>query len=428
MVCDSLRRDLIRQDVAPTLTHLQQTACDFAKARSVFPSTTRVSAASIATGHLPARHGLLGNTMAIDEGNGLMCLSVGKPDFRDRLRRATGRTLHVPTMAERLHNVGGFVAMSNVSPGAAYFLDPDGFGFVYHRAGSFSPGLRPVAAEDHLAIKVGAVGDAIMTDRFCSEVLLGRRASLGILWLSEPDHTGHIAPLGSPAHLDAIASADRHVAQVLNTVARLERAGEDVLTIVCSDHGMETVRNTIPLTTNLVAAGLKASDGSSEIVVAPNGTSALIYVAPHARNRIAGLHAYLKVQPWVQQVFSGADLARIGLPGGTVGLALTLATENRSNPFGVTGYGDIVTDPDDNKDYTGHGQHGGLGPNEQCPFLIVSGGGFRTSRKTSVSASLVDIAPTVLRHLGLGYDGMEGQPLPFNPPPLLDHRADGALD
>ena len=44
---------------------------------SVFPSTTRTSAASIATGCLPARHGLLGNTMAIDEGDGLVCLSVG---------------------------------------------------------------------------------------------------------------------------------------------------------------------------------------------------------------------------------------------------------------------------------------------------------------------------------------------------------------
>ena len=47
------------------------------------------------------------------------------------MRRVTGRTLRVPTMAERLASSGGQIAYSNVSPGAAYFLDPDHFGMVY---------------------------------------------------------------------------------------------------------------------------------------------------------------------------------------------------------------------------------------------------------------------------------------------------------
>src|SRR5258708_15057250 len=124
VICDSLRADLITARDAPFLTELGQLSARFAAHRSVFPSTTRTSAASIATGCLPARHGLLGNTMALDEGDGLVCLSVGKPDFRDRLRRATGRTLHVPTLAERLAGAGrATIALSNVSPGAAYFLD-----------------------------------------------------------------------------------------------------------------------------------------------------------------------------------------------------------------------------------------------------------------------------------------------------------------
>src|SRR5207245_6326150 len=95
VICDSLRADLITPADAPFLTELGQRSARFANHASVFPSTTRTSAASIATGCLPARHGLLGNTMALDEGEGLVCLSVGKPDFRDRLHRATGRTLHM---------------------------------------------------------------------------------------------------------------------------------------------------------------------------------------------------------------------------------------------------------------------------------------------------------------------------------------------
>src|ERR1700752_4001626 len=153
VICDSLRADLISPRDAPFLSEFGQRSARFANHQGVFPSTTRTSAASIATGCLPARHGLLGNTMALDEGDGLVCLSVGKPDFRDRLHRATGRTLHVPTLAERLARVGQVaIGFSNVSPGAAYFLDPDGYGWVYNAAGSYGPGRRPLPAEDGLAI------------------------------------------------------------------------------------------------------------------------------------------------------------------------------------------------------------------------------------------------------------------------------------
>src|SRR5436305_9152830 len=106
VICDSLRADLIMPRDAPFLTEFGQRSARFANHSSVFPSTTRTSAASIATGCLPARHGLLGNTMVLDEGEGLVCLSVGKPDFRDRLYRATGRTLHVPTFGERVSRHG----------------------------------------------------------------------------------------------------------------------------------------------------------------------------------------------------------------------------------------------------------------------------------------------------------------------------------
>src|SRR6266481_1565386 len=116
VICDSLRADLIIARDAPFLTELGQRSARFAAHSSVFPSTTRTIAASIATGCLPARHGLLGNTMALDEGEGLVCLSVGKPDFRDRLHRATGRTLHVPTLAERVSGSGETAIAIAVSP------------------------------------------------------------------------------------------------------------------------------------------------------------------------------------------------------------------------------------------------------------------------------------------------------------------------
>src|SRR5437763_9674338 len=179
VICDSLRRDLISPDDAPFLTELSERAAFFAAHRSVFPSTTRASAATIATGCLPARHGLLGNTMALDEGDGLVCRTAGAPDFRDRMRRATGRTLRVPTLAERLRWHGETsISAANVSPGAAYFQDPDGHGWVHHAAGRVGPGCRPIDDPASAGLQKGIAGDRAMTERFCAELLEGRAPSL----------------------------------------------------------------------------------------------------------------------------------------------------------------------------------------------------------------------------------------------------------
>jgi predicted AlkP superfamily pyrophosphatase or phosphodiesterase len=412
VICDSLRRDLVTPRDAPFLADFGRRSARFEQHRGVFPSTTRTSAASITTGCLPARHGLLGNTMALDEGEGLQCLSVGKPDFRDRLHRATGRTLHMPSLAERVAGAGGTaIAFSNVSPGAAYFLDPDGFGWVYNAAGSFGPGRRALPPEESVAVKKGDAGDTAMTLRFCEEVLREKRPQLAILWLSEPDYTGHSSPLGSPAHRAAIASADANVGRVAETVARLDPAGKEILFIVGADHGMETVERTIDLDGLLIEVGLKRAAGSSDVVVAPNGTAALLYFAAPEGPLVGRVARFLGQEEWVGRIFVGAELASVGLPTERhLRIALTLAADDRENPHGVPGTGHIVRDALEPKEVAGFGQHGGLGKNEQRPFLFIRGGGFSPGIRHAPS-SLVDIAPTALAHLGLGAAGMDGRPL-----------------
>ena len=198
--CDGLGIDWLTPERTPVLHALAQQSLWCPDHHAVFPSVTRVSAASVATGCHPARHGLHGNRMALAEGAGFTVRDVGKPDFRDHMRRATGGTLKVPTLAERTAGAGGFIGFSNVSPGAAYFLDPDNFGHVYHRAGSFAPGGKSL---EPLAVSHDTAGDKAMTARFCDEVLRQRRPAVSILWLTDPDHTLHGTPLGSPQHLAA---------------------------------------------------------------------------------------------------------------------------------------------------------------------------------------------------------------------------------
>ncbi|HZK91006.1 MAG TPA: alkaline phosphatase family protein [Stellaceae bacterium] len=414
VICDSLRSDLISPGDTPFLVELGGRATAFAAHKSVFPSTTRASSASIATGCLPARHGLYGNTQALDEGDGLVCRNVGAPDFRDRMRRATGRTLRVPTLAERLRWHGeAAIVCSNVSPGAAYFQDPDGHGTVYHAAGSYGPGLTPIDDPASAALQKGIAGDRAMTERFCADIVEGRAPALAVMWLSEPDYTGHHSPLGSPRHRAAIAAADDCVRRVFETVRRLDPQGEDILFLTGSDHGMETVSEAIDVTGVLVAAGIKAAPDSRDVVVAPQGISATIFFSEAARDRTVATADYLGRENWAGRVVAGAELAAIGLPTHTaLQVAVAMATDDRVNPHGVRGYGAIVSNPDDSESKIGFGQHGGLGRHEQSPFLIAEGGGFGRRVETQAT-SLIDIAPTVLRHLHMDHDDMDGQALPL---------------
>lgn len=406
VVCDSLAADLVHARRTPALHAMRAHAAVFTRARSVFPSTTRTSSACMATGCYPMAHGLLGNTMVIDEGQGLVCLSAGAPDFLDRLRKATGQSLQRPTLAQRVAGHGGAVVMSNVSPGAAYLHDPDGFGHVHHRKGSYGPGRVPLPESP--PIDVGMAGDAWMTERFCRDVLTQGGPALGVLWLSEPDHTAHHHPLGSPAHLAAMAHADRCVQQVRAAVRAVDPHGEAILLLACSDHGMETVHRRIDVEGGLIGAGLKASRASTEVVVAPNGTSVLFYFSDPGTALVDRVSRWLAEQDFCERVVQGGELASLGLPTtGPLGLALTMRQYDTPNAFGVPGLSDSASSPFSSSSAPGNAQHGGLGPNEQHPFLFIEGPGFSPGERHQ-AVSLVDIAPTVLQHLSLPADGMQG--------------------
>jgi len=409
VICDGHRADMVSPALCPAIAGLTRTGQRFMAHRSVFPSVTRASSASIATGCHPGRHGLHGNTMGLPEADGYAVRDVGHPGFRDWMRAATGRTLKVPTLAERLG--GDAVVFSNVSPGAAYFQDPDGHGFVYHRDGSFAPGLQAVATAGHLAVSHDAAGDRAMTERFCREVLRERRPALALLWLCEPDHTMHANPLGSPAHLDAIAAADACVALVAETVSQLRAGGDDILFMVGSDHGQETVERAVALDRLLVEAGLKLSLTSTDVAVAGQGTSGLLYLAEGAAPRLRPIADWLARQDFIADLLVGHEMNAFGhAPEGGLAIAFSMRKSGAANGYGVPGLSDVVV-ASGGKEVLGVGQHGGLGRYEQAPFLIATGSAFAAHTECHAASSIVDIAPTVLAHLGRDTGGMDGGPL-----------------
>lgn len=412
VVCDGLRADLLRPDLTPNLCRLMSLGRLFSKHRSVFPSTTRTTSASIATGCRPGRHGLQGNAVALDEGAGLVPLTAGAPDFRDRLRKATGKTLQVPTLAERLEGHGGGIVFSNVSPGAAYFQDPDGHGHVYHRSASYAPGLTPITGDDHLTVSHDAAGDTAMTDRFIDEVVRRRKPASAVLWQCEPDHSQHEYSLGAPEHLAALAAADANAGRVADAVAALNAAGEDILFMAGSDHGHETVRNIIDLEALLIEAGFKDDRESHDCVVTSQGLSAFIYLSDAARERLPAIVDWLGGIEGVGSVHAGDALAALGQrTDGALAVAVDGAKSDAENDFGVPGLSDAFFNRFSTETRSGNGQHGGLGVNEQNPFLIAIGRGFEAGTVHRGASSAVDVAPTILHHLGVAGEGMEGAPL-----------------
>lgn len=412
MIIDGLRADMVTSEYTPVLSRIAGSARFFTRHRSVFPSATRVNSASIATGCYPGTHGLSGNVIALDEGDGLRPVSVGPPEFRERLRAATGRTLSRPTLAERVRDHGGAVIYSNSSAGAAHMLDPDGHGWLYHRSGSFAPGLDPIGGVAHLEASYDGRGDAVTIARFCDAMSANGDAPLFITWICEPDHSQHSLELGSPEHREIILGSDRCAAAVKEAVELLRARSDDVLFMIGSDHGHETVDEIVPVEDLLVHAGLKASSDSSDVVFASSGMGALIYLSENAFDRRDSIARWLGRQYWCGEVFAGEDLRRVGLATRDgLAIAFGMAKRDVNNRFGVRGFGHVAKDRFMKTDAPGLGQHGGLGPYETNPFLIVDGGGFDPGM-TEFSSRNVDIAPTILRHLGLPCVNLDGKPLP----------------
>ena len=408
VICDGLRSDMVTPETTPNLLRIAKAGTQFTSHGGVFPSTTRTTAASIATGCLPGRNGLEGNAVALDLGDGLEVLSVGPPSFRDKFAEANGRTLKVPTMSERVKDVGGAVIYANASPGAGIFLDPDGHGHLFHRDVAFAPGR--LTAEP-LGVGHDAEGDSAMAQRFIDDVLHDQKPALALIWQCEPDSTQHSVSMGSPAHFDVIRSADAQAGRIYDNISAGVDAG-DILFICASDHGHETISEIVDLEKILIEAGLKDGPGSPDVAIAPQGLSATIYLSEDAKSRRTAIANVLAADNRIGRVVEGPQISDLGLnPDGGIDIVVIAAHSETPSADGAPGssvafQGDLKI-----SNNVGCGQHGGLGRYEQSPFLICVGAGFDKGALIEDATSAIDIAPSAMRHLGLADDDMDGRAL-----------------
>ncbi len=441
-VVDGLRPDAINPEDTPTLFRLRREGVDWTNSHAVFPTVTRVNAATISTGAQPGAHGIVGNQMyvpAVDPGR---AFDTGNYRNLIRLDEATaGRLLLAPTLAERLHARGLRLAgVSSGSTGSAFLLNPksrSGVGVLVN--GYLDPGetvAYPPEVSETILAKFGPApakqagaprfdASVTWTQRVLREYVLPElRPTVVLNWLTEPDHSQHHVGVGSPASREALRNDDREIAAVLATLDDLDlTASTDVL--VVSDHGFTTNTAGVDVTRLLVDAGLKASPDSGDTILASSGQAVALYVEGRDGERIARLARFVRSQEWGGVLFTAGRAS--GDPRGAVegtfslelihaasrergpDLIVTFPWTSHPNAFGVSGT-DLANVSGGATPYVS--DHGSMSPWNVRNTFLAWGVDFKKGTSVRVPAGNVDVAPTILALLGsTGAGGFDGRVL-----------------
>ncbi len=414
VVFDGLRPDMVRPDTMPHLARFTAAGMRFASARSVFPSETRVCTSAIATGCYPRRHGIVANRMphpqdprrSVDTGD----IAV----LRDLEQEIGAAALEVPTLAERLGAAGLDCAiLSSGTTGHTFLLNPRAatsgqLVLSAHGEEASSPSgralLKLLPAPPRPPIERAEwIAEAFRTQ------LLPNPPDATILWLCEPDTTGHYGGLGSPAQWAVLRRADAAFGRILaDWEAGPQR--EHLQIMVASDHGHATISRILDVRSAIGALG---EFGDAQLIP---GASGGIVVPDANADRISAIARWLTRQDWIGSVFA-PDL--IDLPDGVLPRSALLSDHRRSAHVLYTLRSDARTSAAGLSGTTlydgglerGAGTHGGLSRAELHTVLTLGGSAIRPGMSDWPSG-IVDIAPTILAMLGAGgIESMDGRVL-----------------
>jgi arylsulfatase A-like enzyme len=416
IVFDGLRPDMVRPDTTPHLARFAAQGMRFARARSVFPSETRVCTSSIATGCYPYRHGLVANRMP-DPRDPRGSLDTGDIAVLRTLEQELGApVIEEPTLAERIAAAGReCTVFSSGTTGHTFLLNPradENRQLVLSAHGAVASSALGRQMLATLA-PPPATGSAIERTEWIAEAFRTRvlpdPPDASILWLSEPDTTSHYGGLGAPAQWEVLRRADAAFGRIVaDWQAGPQR--ERLQIAVASDHGHATISGRVS-----VGAALARNREFSECVVLP-GASGGVLVPDNAPDRIAGVARWLMHQDWCGSVFA-PDL--IDLPDGVLPRSALLSDHHRAAPVLFTLRSDgrtsaaglLGTTLYDGGLERGAGTHGGLSRAELSTVLLLGGSRIRPGI-SDLPAGIVDIAPTALALLGSpGAETMDGRVL-----------------
>ena len=395
----------------PTLRRMVREGASSDGALSVFPSVTYPAHTSIATGVLPARHGIFTNR-AFDP---LDTNQEGWRWYAEDIRATT-----IWQLAEGAHYRAALVHWPVTVGAKVTFLVPE-----YWRAKNdedrkllrslSTPGLlEGVAAETPgfwSAFTPGEMKDPPVVD--VAVYLLRSRSPphLTLLHIADVDGVQHRHGVWSAPAIAAIEDADRQLARLLEAIA-LAGIGGDTILVVASDHGFANIARLVRPGVLLRQGGLVTLEGAEHVVswrAATNsaGGGAYVYLAHPGDAALAetvrGLLRGQMARPGgggIARLLEAEEIRAIGGDPNAF-LALEAAAGYAFGP-GYTGDVEVAAQ------YAANHGYDPARP-EMRASLLVLGPGVRAGPLRG--ARLIDIAPTIAAWLGLAMPPVDGRPL-----------------
>ena len=406
---DGLQPAQVTSALMPNLAAFVAEGVAFDNHHPVYPSVTRINAASMVTGRNPGAHGIAANMLVMRDYDPHTAFSALEPTLAKVALKT--KVLLAPTLAEFLQPHGlEYVAIGTGTSGNAYLHSPHA-----ERVGgaTIHPDFGlPSALQDYLVGRFGEWPPEGETngakleravDIMTEYVLAERKPAVSLVWFSEPDKSQHAHGVGAEVSTRALREADEQFGRLLSWI---DDAGADTDVIVISDHGYSTISEVIDVEALLRAAGFPPGDEPGGVTVAGNGGSALFYAHDRDAATVDRLAAFLMRQHWCGALVASDAVGRIEgtLPASLVGIegprapdiTMSFRWDSRVSAAGYAGYAFSAGGRPE------LGQHGSMSRHEMRNSLFARGGSFKSGVRIESPTGNTDLAPTVLHLLGVG--------------------------
>lgn len=399
IVVDGLRPDQVTAEGMPRLHAMASRGVRFTRHHAVFPTVTRVNAATFVTGVLPARHGLLGNSIYIPSADPLRPIDTADHEALLKVAAAEGQLLTAPTLGQMLATAGKrLLVVSSGSSGSALLLSPtDDAGVILH-----THFARPETWRARSLALLGPTPPAGLPNaarnRYATDLLLRIglpevRPDVVFLWYSDPDTTAHARGLDAAETRASLTAVDGEIGRIedaLRTAGRLDATN----ILVTSDHGFATHTGGFDLAALVKPFVRTMADGTPDVVVAGG---AIHFRAPPEDARVAAVVEALQRAPAVGAIFTrrggGGTLAFDLIGWGHARAAEILVSPTWSDAVAGGTRGTSTA--------SGRAGHGSSSPFEVTNTLLAVGPDFRARATSDLATGNVDIAPTLLRLTGV---------------------------
>jgi predicted AlkP superfamily pyrophosphatase or phosphodiesterase len=394
IMLDGTRPDFLRRAHAPVIHKLLAEGTTFLQAETTYPSQTRVAFVSLPTGSYPGSHGIVGGDEIKDaswanletgdnDPIGAQAL-VARPTFFEEASADGLTSMYSALKGYELvgargatWTINGKLTIDKTAYGARYATDSGG---SIDLALWYKQSLSRQLLDQTLAI------------------VREHKPNLVVLNLGSADYVAHTWGPECPQYMHTIEFIDGLVGDLQSELAKLGILDRTAF-VISADHGFSEVDPT-----RLIAPGDATRPSAQDpprhtldplaarniehYVTNTGGASMGVYIRDKAR--LAEAVSLLRREPWVESIYCepvGAGCDR---------------TLSSFHSYFAGRSPDLMVDLDDDAalNFPQPGQHGTHRPNDMHIPLIFSGAGVARG-VVAGKAGLVDVAPTVLRLLGL---------------------------